>query len=296
MDAPGTTQPSAPQASQIQTRPPSVTFNPQSVPPSQYLYFQDNDLLQFNVLTNTSTTVITVRYRYLTPQGEIKEGTLLLQMLGQLLQFFQFPVSECWILSIGLQITSTNPNDGWAFVQVVTSRGLPALGISNSYGTIWEGYVVNGTAVGWPGTPSQRVIDGPGTIRFISGTTPGAGADINEVVPSNRRWVLLAFRASLTTSAAVANRTPTFLYMHGANILTQTPNSILQAASTTLSYNIGPIGIAAAPTAGDIILPLNPPILLKTVFTFRTSTTNLQAGDQWTAPSYVVQEWGIWDQ
>jgi hypothetical protein len=292
--ASGDTPSTGPQPAQIVATLPNVSFLTNQVPPSQYLYLQQNDLIGGFVLSNYAGATITAKYRYLTPKGEIKEGTFLFTTgVGAI--GWSFGLDECWLL--GIQFTTglgSSPN-AWAFVTVSVTRFSTSVALQFGHTAIWEGYIFSVVSRGWPGQPAQNLTDGAGFLHSITGTTPAAGADISETVPANRRWNLLAFRSTLTASAAVANRNVTLVTDDGSNILFRGTSYVNQTAGQVQAYSA--LSSTPQPTAvsGDFLIVAPLPLPQKAAFRIRTSTTNLQAGDQWTAPQYLVQEWGIWD-
>jgi hypothetical protein len=291
---PNPTAAASPQPSNIQTIKPKVSFQTDNIPPSQYLYFRDFEFLNLVCMTNQSGQSIVFTARYLTPQNEIKETTFASPAFNAgVIQIFQVPVAEGWIISFALQVTIGQASGQWTFAQVLTGR------TSNfqqkSMGQLWSGYVPFGTANGWPGLPSKEPGDGAGTLRSITGSTPAAGVEISEIVPNNRRWTLLAFRASLTTSAVVANRFPGFLFDDGAVTLYTAQTNIAQTAGTANSFEIGLGSPFFNAAQGITIIPFPTTVELKQLFHIKSKTAALDPGDQWNAPEYLVMEWGSWD-
>lgn len=288
------TPPNGPPPSNPQSAPNLVSFDPKLAVPEQPIYLQRNDYIGLFLLSNVTNCTVRFNYRFLTPEGEIKEGSLSIgPFTGTAFQTIE--IYEGWLLSFAAIISSAPVAGGWAFLQTTIARGLPTAGGQSTNGVFWQGYLFFGTGIGWPGPTPKDVTDGAGVLRSITGTTPAAGADINEVVPANRRWNLLALSANLATSAAVANRAAFAVIDDGANRFEVGPAFTVQAASLNFGYAFlnGPIN--AAPIGGNVPLALTLPIPLKSGFRIKTSTNNLQAGDQWTAPQYLVQEWGLWD-
>jgi hypothetical protein len=85
----------------------------------------------------------------------------------------------------------------------------------------------------FPGVPIASPLDGGGALRSIAGTTPGAGAEISETVPTGARWELLAFQATFVTSAAAANRVPQLTLDDGTTVYFRLGAALNQAASLT---------------------------------------------------------------
>lgn len=279
----------------IQSAPPLVSFSLKDVPPDQALYLQNNDFIGFNFLTNTANQQIKVNYRYLTPQGEIKEGSFTTAKFNPTL-FQKITLGECWLLSFDLEQLVTTAGQ-WCFAQVVLLRNSTAVSaIGNSYATIWQGYVPGAAPEGWPGTPLQRITDGQGFMRSIVGASPAAGAEVNETVPGNSRWQLIALTVTLNTSAAVASRNTGFKITDGITTKYLIHSSNSQAASSTLASEIAPGQPFYSDTIGSQLIPLPAPLWLNGGYHLQTDTPGLQAGDQYSAPLYYVLEWGIWDQ
>lgn len=283
-----------PPPSQIQSAPNLVQFDPKLVVPSQPLYLQRNDQIAFNLLTNGTNITVRVNYRWLTPNGEIKEGefdTAPITGAG----FFTLGIYEGWLLSFAARVTSGAVLSQWTFIQALITRANLPNAQSPMHALFWSGFIYSFTANGWPGLPAKEITDGAGTIRSIAGSFPAVGQEIQETVPAQRRWSLLAFRATLTNSATVINRNAGFTIDDGANTLYSLRASQAQLASITFGYNLYPGGQFFFDTGSNFTFALPIPLFLKTGYHIRSLTTGLQAGDQWSQPEYLVLEWGQWD-
>ncbi len=288
------TPPSGPQPSKIQTSPNVVGFDPRLVVPQQPIYLQRNDQLTLNVISNTLNAILRFNYRWLNPEGEIKEGEFTTPPIGTITSF-AIPLYEGWLISFAARVTSTEFVGQWNFLQVFLSRNQAPIQGVPVHAVIWQGFITNGTNNGWPGTPSKEITDGPGTIRSITGTTPGAGNEIFETVPSGRRWTLLGFRTTFTTSATVANRFPRFQLDDGANNLLIVGTNAAQTAGVLSAYHLVPGSQFYTDTQTDFIIPAPVLVQLKSGFHIKTATIGIQAGDTYTFPQYSVLEWGLWD-
>jgi len=288
------TPPNGPPPSKIQTAPNLVGFDPKLVVPSQTIYFQRNDLIEFFVISNLANGTVRVNYRWLTPEGEIKEGELD-AVIGAGSFLFTVPLYEGWLLSFAARVVTAFPAGSWCFLQAMVVRPFANLAQVNPQAMIWQGYLGNLTVNGFPGTPSKEITDGPGVVRSIAGAAPAAGAQILETVPANRSWTLLMLRAQLVTSAAVANRFPSFKITDGANILFTIGTNVAQVAATSSFYHIAPGNQFYNDTQGNFLIPFPSLTQIKAGFRIQTVTPGMDPADQWSLPQYLVLEWGMWD-
>jgi hypothetical protein len=259
-------------------------FNPSPV----YLTGEDN--LRVTAYSNTANVTLAITGRILRPNNEptpiadsVAPGATRTATTKIV------PLSEGWLLGLsiaaGAGVTALGAT--WIAVDLVRGTGANAQ-LVQSLGFGWinlrSGFV-------WPAGAYLQSTDGPGVLRSITGSTPSAGADISETVPTGARWELISLRAQLTTSATVANRVPLLLLDDGANAWFAGSAVATQAASLVWRYTWFQ---GAAPIAAIVgtDVPLQVPInnRLAAGSRIRTSTTAIAAGDQWTAPQYLVRE------
>lgn len=285
----------APPQSTVQTAPNLVSFDPKLAVPSQQVYFQRNDYLAFSFISNQASNNLRINYRWLTPQGEIKEGEADVTV-STVSNLVTVPIYEGWLLSFNVRLTNAPAAGSWTFVQALIFRGAPPPSTNNpTHGVFWQGFANFLASNGWPGTPAKELSDGSGTLRAIVGATPAAGAEINEVVPTNRRWTLISFRGVLTASATVANRFPGFTISDSGNNFFISHSNTAQVASQVFNYTMMPSQPFFNDTTGNIIIPVPGFIQLKAAEVIRSNTNGLQATDQWSNVEYLVIEWGLWD-
>jgi hypothetical protein len=231
----------------------------------------------------------------MTPEGEIKEGQYTTAPFN-LNVIFSLPLYEGWLLSFTARQTGAITDGVWAFLQVFITRTFSPVAPPPVQGLIWQGFVNYDSWNGWPGTPSKEISDGPGMLRYVVGSTPAAGAEISEAVPAQRRWTLLSFTALLTTSVTAASRNILLRTAdNSSNIFHESPCYLAQTASTTFRYFLAQRPTLTAPLSNCIAMQMPPRLFLKNGGTIKTSTTNIQAGDQWSAPIYTFLEWYLWD-
>ncbi len=257
--------------------------------PSPY-YLNMDDELRVTSFNSAAAVVLGVRSRVLNTSGLIQASadshTPNTDRSGKSQVIV---VDEGWLLGAELFATSGTPLIGQCFVVVEIVRGLGASGLALQ--TVAAGYVTAGTPLAWPGSFIRSPLDGPGAIRSIVGTVPAAGAEISETVPTGARWRVMSFEAALTSSVTVATRGPLLSIDDGANEYFRGDPGNTQPASTTQTYT----GALNVPNSALRLVSANPwsfaDLKMIAGHRLRTVTNNLQVGDQWTAPRYLVEEW-----
>jgi len=259
-------------------------------PPSPlYLQPEDSFALTINYPTLVGSYSFNLMIRWLRPDGEItpvrKQFTS-----SSLTTTFNFTLGEGFLLSATLQpVSNFGSGPGIVFCALNIIRDQP-----ETFITMWQLFSDYPSATHLPSWPYGRTVvaqEGPGRIRSITGTTQAAGVDIIETVPAGVRWRLFALRASLTTSVTVASRQVEFTLDDGVNIFFTADQPTGEVASNTYAYVMANYGYAPAPGTFRIYTHIPDTFILLAGYRIRTSTGSLQAGDQWTAPQYLVQEW-----
>jgi hypothetical protein len=202
----------------------------------------------------------------------------------------QAALSEGWLLGFDVRVTSGSPpgQGVWILVELVSGQGATAIPLQ---ALAWD-FVSTNNPLMWPGGPNVEPLDGAGALRLVSGTTPGAGVNVVETVPTNARWELLAFYVALTTSAAVANRIVQLGIDDGANAYVWATSGQNHAASAAVIYSWWPgANVLTLAAQSEIIQPLPIGLRLPAGHRMITNTVNIQAGDQFSQVRYLVREW-----
>lgn len=285
--------------SQIITQNPVVIFNLDDVEPPSPLYIsQAERLMLFGLSSDPGVVQLLLNGRLLrASDGQISPFNFTMNIGSSRVATRQaYDLAEGYLL--GLQILGLGgTNRGRCFVQLSLIRGTGSLpGGVTLYQQLISDYISRGHDASWPAGEFNHSIDGPGFIRRVVGTTPAAGAEIVETVPTGARWILRGLRAQLTASATVANRLPGFVVDDGTTIFYQSEAGTVTAAAASSFYNLLPGGSTASTITtpvGTVIqsVPFPNPMELFAGWRIRTVTDNLQAGDQWSNVSYEVEEW-----
>jgi hypothetical protein len=180
---------------------------------------------------------------------------------------------------------------GQCFVIVDVVRGDAGTGFP--LGVMLQGYVTTTQSLAWPGSPIVTSTFGEPAIREISGTQPGAGGNISEVVPTGARWELICLYTRLTTSAAAGTRQPALRLSTPAGPLYMvSPLSAGIAASQVMDITWGqgmPAANIAAWHGQTAPLPNGQKLMAGDFIT--TSTLAIDAADQYDQVTYSVREW-----
>ncbi|MBA7554734.1 hypothetical protein ES705_47365 [subsurface metagenome] len=129
-----------------------------------------------------------------------------------------------------------------------------------------------------------------GRRTSITGTDPAVDTEILETVPERRRWRLCSVHFTLVTDINAANRQISIIIDDGTNTLLHLTIQTVQAASTTRNYTLANFSVTEFLVGDDLFHPF-PPLCLPAGFRFRTETADRQAGDNFSAPQALVEEW-----
>jgi hypothetical protein len=110
---------------------------------------------------------------------------------------------------------------------------------------------------------------------------PAAGADWSVTVPASEVWSLVTITATLTTSAAVANRLPSLVVTDGNVRYARMSAVNTQAASLTSIATWGPYGQSGQ--TGTVVRGILPVAALGPGETIGSLTDLIDVADQWSA-------------
>ncbi len=269
-----------------------VSFQLSGVPPPWQLYTTAEDVVSVRAFSSVVGAQLDVTLRWMRVDGQLvlSQSTLTLGS-ARALQAVTLPVQEGFLIAVSCAPKSATVIRGSVFTNAVLVRVNPQAAQGFNALRLFSDYAVAFQDLGYPTGRNISSTEGPGLIRTITGTTPGLGAEITETVPTGARWRLQALSATLVTSATVATRAPHLIIDDGVNILFEITANGTQAASLTQRYSAGNSTFSITSDAAVVQIPLSEAVILQPGWRIRTLTTAIQAGDQYSAPQYSVEEW-----
>jgi hypothetical protein len=199
------------------------------------------------------------------------------------------PLGVGAITNVVMFASAGAPVIGQTYAMLQLVRG--TTGALTLLGALLGGPVTASQPLGFPGSPILPSTSVEPYLRAVTGTAPAAGTEITETVPTNARWELLSAWLNLQTSAGAGARDVAFVVtINGPRVL-QVPTGIAHAPSERRFYTFANVGAALSDATNFIhSIPIGTPLELPAGSSFATLTTNLQAGDAWDTPRYLVRE------
>ena len=200
------------------------------------------------------------------------------------IQNFLFPVPDIPVaVSVNLSVGSTTP---------AIAHAVLYLNIDGNRMTMLSAGMINGLfGVAWPHQmPQSREQSEGATVAFL-GTNPAAGQELNDVVPDNEVWEILAISLRLVCNATVADRTVQLILNSDPGGLLRRTSPVPQQASETMDYLFFTGGTSAAVVANtetEVALPAR--VILPPGTSITTATTNIQSTDNYSEPEYLIRK------
>lgn len=278
-------------SSPITSRAPQVEFTDRFVQPPTSLYVFRDDLLFIRSQSSSANRELRLRGRILTPAGEII--TLDFVHFAGTVSFAPelqaFDLLEGFFLGLAIVPTILTGRRGEIFVTVGIMRGgtlVPAI-----TQILFSGYIEGAKSQSWPTGTIESSVAGPGRLHAPLGVDPAAGAELTHTVPEFVRWRIISMTFNLVADATAINRLPKIEVEVNAARVALAPADAVQVASTTISYTAGHFGGRGSALGGAMLIPLPEHLILQDGDIIRTVTDSLQAGDNYGAPRFYVEEW-----
>lgn len=240
--------------------------------------------LQFTLVVNTWSSVSTT----LTIRGITSEGVFAFKHAVTALGFLSTQVFAIPDIPITVSVIDETgaSNESEVFVTVSLRTNDDPLYM------LMSGYVHYYKPISWPYSNSAEMRPGKGRVKYVTGSNPAAGAEIVETVGSAAVWTPISFVAALVTDATVANRRPHLRITNAAGtVFFECFSDTDHVASTTYTYCFANFGAQPISLASNVVVVSLPDNLQMTAgMKIRTATINLQAGDNWGAPNYIIEQ------
>jgi hypothetical protein len=269
-----------------------VSFANQMLTPPSNLYIGKDDALFITTYSSVASLRVDVRGRHLLANGRMATVELSnVPASNRTAVTNLYTLGEGFLLNLGIFLGSGSCKRGQCYVVVGLAQGQDASHLKHTI--IAQGYVGTGVNQAWPGNRLEQPTEGNGVLRRVAGTNPPATNEIHEAVPTGARWRLLSLFVALTTNATVANRRPVFTLSDISSFAFYSASApIVQAASLTTYYDIvSGLAYDTAPDSTRVLIGIPAFLLLSAGCQIDSLTTNMQAGDDYIAPSMWVEEW-----
>jgi len=255
------------------------------------VFLDGTDWLQVTTIGNTGSITLTISGRVLRPDGQLSPFTFThVASSNRAAASTVVALPEGWLLGVSVIASTGTPLYGATWCRLQLMHGFSSAQIVIQ--ALASGVVTATYPLIFPGQTTDPRLSGSGAVRAIVGTTPAAGAEVSETVPTGARWLLISFTAVLTTSAAAANRIPVLNIDDGTNVFFVSPSAVVEGANLTTSNTWWGGGFQTGGIQQTIVVnALGVSMLLEPGFRIRTVTSAIQAGDQYAAPKYLVIEW-----
>ena len=283
-------------ADEVPSHPPLIKFRGKSANLSRGLYVTAQDQVQ--IVCETSLAggdIVNAVGRMILPGGvEACMNWTVRPAQNSFVNVF-FPLQEGWLTSVCVVNNVAGGNQRGTFISVVLIYGAATQPVVTE--VLCSGYCNPIVGPTWPSSPIERATQGLGNYRSITGTAH-TGTNLSETPGARRFWRLYSFRFSLTTSAVAGTRAISLVIKDGSgNTVWQQWAQATQAPSLTQSYQFGcSLGFEETTLNNGQVTTGLPPFYLPFGYTIGTIVTALDAGDAFTAPQYVVEEWIVRNQ
>jgi hypothetical protein len=196
---------------------------------------------------------------------------------------------EGFLLSCVASLVSGNASRGQCYVRAQVQRGTGTAAVKLH--TVIAGYVSDEYGPSFPYGTQEGPLEGIGVVRNFAGANPAAGVATSDTVPAGVRWRLISVTVTLVTDATVDDRYVKITITNGTDTLywiTASPNT---TAGNTQIFTFAHFGSRDTQNTSAYTgnIPLNLVLLPGWVVSF--SHNNFNAGDNYGAPQFVVEEW-----
>jgi len=270
--------------------PRDFTWRTEDLEPTPAMYVGTEEQLRVRVWTSLASCPLRVRGRYITARGDLIAFDERVTVTSpQIAADVLFPLPAGAFLTLTVTVDANNLAPGSVYVRAAIARTGDRENIDVA--VLCQGYVASQSPLFYPGYASHPVTSGPGTVRTITGLTPGPGANMAENIPLAVQWELLSLRVALVTSATVATRRMVLAFSPQGTETWRQQALVTQAASTGVTYMFAQGYVTNSEGVTNVHQYSIPKMFFTTGGSFSSFVLNLQAGDQVQDVVYSVREW-----
>lgn len=267
-----------------------IRFLTRNVPPPSRVYITPDDFLQIDAVNLITLNTLLLQFRILKTDGQVAYSALQFQLAASnLVQSFQANLIEGFLLSVGVSVTNFGATQIPIAAQVSISRG--KAGVAIPYDVLIRGTLRGAELLAWPQAGLTRPTDGQGRAIGIGFPAPALGAEVLIAYTLGTVVRVQSVLFSLTTSAAIGNRTVSLVSPDTLNRAFGVQSQVGQPQSTTQLYVASAAPDFTSLTSKYVALPIPPNFLVLGGDAFQTETAGLQAGDQYSTVQTLVEQW-----
>jgi hypothetical protein len=203
----------------------------------------------------------------------------------------KLPLQEGYLLSVAAS-SATATGRGSTFVRCwLQQRGATGASIAPAM-VLFADYTTQTAPIGWPPGRVLYPTEGTGLALELNPSNPSAGTDWSYQVPTSTRMRIESIGAKLVTSSTAGARV-VHVYVLSGGGRGAWSCAVQQSipASTTAQFSAAPGQFSSVVDTVSINGPLPSPMILTSSSTIGVSTSNIQAGDQWSNIVLLTEQW-----
>lgn len=266
----------------------SFNIRSQNLEPSSQVWIPSGTALFLNVYNSLASLSVRVTGSVLKTNGLIAPFQVsITPSTDRAISTVRINLEKGFLQGLIVENVGANPQRGQTWIQIGIQRGPGSTGEAKLI--LLSDYLVNGAGLAFPGSRILSPLEGPGMLKSITGTNPAAGAEITETVPAGAAWILKSLRYVLVADATVITRRTGLRYTDGSNTLFIFNSQQAQTAGQTITYSWLkdlPLRNSQSEVTDTSVYGI-----IYAGWKILTQTLSLQAGDDYGAPQYTVEEW-----
>ena len=255
------------------------------------VFVDNNQQLVVSVYSVISSFTLTVFGRVVLEDGSIwKFQSALAIQVGGTVSKTTVPLRSGYLIQLGVYNSAAGqPQRGSLYITADITEQMPdntTLQLS-----LLRGYMTTRAGLIWQGGRQVDSVEGPGIITAPSTGNPAAGAEFTTTVGASYRQRLIGLGFQLATSGTANTRRVHLQITDGSNVLYDIPSNTTQAQSLTYKYYWANFAYSIGLIGTTVLNPLPANIVLAPGYQVKTSTDLIDAGDQYSAIRYHVEQW-----